>query len=280
MATVAGGDGAEEAFAHFVERYWDEALRFFERSLYRERDRANAEDCAQEVFIKLARRYRDDTALVRAVVAAEYQAGGPVAPAAFATSVGGDRAVAIARATRCVESGWLTLTTGADGPRFGGGGRYGGAMIVLDLAPLAAMRWTAYRNALSDYGRRPIATQNRRTDDLATLRERGFEPTDRTPGPARTILDRALHAQLAACLAALDLAERTVLIAYYFHGLRFPAIAALPALAPALARAGQTPTSEQRVQRAKDLAKAGRRQLRRSCAHLAAFATEEGHDGE
>jgi len=280
VAAMAGIDRAEEAFASFVDRHWDEALRFFERGLYRARDRANAEDCAQEAFIKLARRYRDDTALVRAVVVAERQAGGPVAPVAFAFAVGGDRAVATTRATRCAESGWLALETAPDGPRFGGGGRYPGAAIVLDLAPLAAMRWATYRHTLSDYGRRPLAALNGRTDDLAELRERGFEPPDRAPGPARRLLDRARHAQLAACLAALGRAERTVLILHYFHGLRFPAIAALPALAPALARPGQTPTTDQQVQRVKDLAKAGRRQLRRSCAHLAAFATEEGDDGE
>jgi len=279
VAATVGIDKAEEAFALFVDRHWDEALRFFERNLYRERDRANAEDCAQEAFIKLARRYRDDTALVRAVVAAERQAGGPVAPAAFAFAIGGDRALAATRAARCAESGWLTTAAGDDGPRFGGGGRYPGVTGVLDLVPLAAMRWTTYRNTLSDYGRRPLAAQNGRTDDLAVLRERGFEPHDPAPGPVRTTLDRALHAQLAACLAALGRAERTVLILHYFHGLRFPAIAALPALAPALARPGQTPTTDQQVQRVKDLAKAGRRQLRRSCAHLAAFATEEGNDG-
>jgi len=280
VAAMARLDGAEEAFAFFVERHWDEALRFFERGLYRERDRANAADCAQEAFIKLAWRYRDDTALVRAVVAAERRADGPVAPAAFAFAVGGDRELALTRATRCAESGWLALTIGDDGPRFGGGGHYPGATIVLDLAPLAAMRWATYRHTLSDYGRRPLAAQNGRTDDLATLRERGFEPPDRAPGPVRTALDRALHAQLAACLDALGRAERTVLILHYFHGLRFPAIAALPALAPALARPGQPPTIDQQVQRVKDLAKAGRRQLRRSCAHLAPFATEEGDDGE
>ena len=280
VAATARIDRAEESFASFVERHWDEALRFFERGLYRERDRANAEDCAQEVFIKLARRYRDDTALVRAVVAAERRAGGPVTPAAFAFAVGDDRELAATCAIRCAESGWLALTTADDGPRFGGGGRYPGATIVLDLAPLAAMRWATYRHTLSDYGRRPLAAQNSRTDDLATLRERGFEPPDHAPGPLRAALDRALHAQLAACLGALGHAERTVLILHYFHGLRFPAIAALPALAPALARPGQPPTIDQRVQRVKDLAKAGRRQLRRSCAHLAAFATGEGNDGE
>lgn len=279
MAATVGIDRAEEAFAAFVDRHWDEALRFFERSLYRTRDRANAEDCAQEAFIKLARRYRNDTALVRAVVAAERQAGGPVAPAAFAFACGDAQEVATIRAARCAESGWLVAVTTEDGPRFGGGGRYPGATVVLDLAPLAAMRWATYRNTLSDYGRRPLAAQNGRTDDLAALREQGFEPPDHAPGPVQTLLDRALHAQLAACLAALGRAERTVLILHYFHGLRFPAIAALPALAPALARPGQTPTTDQRVQRVKDLAKAGRRQLRRSCAHLAAFATEEGDDG-
>ncbi len=279
VAAMARLDQGEETFASFVERHWDEALRFFERSLYRDRDRANAEDCAQEAFIKLARRYRDDTALVRAVVAAERLTGGPVAPGAFASGVGGDRDVAATRAARCAESGWLTLAKTADGPCFGGGGRYPDAPVVLDLAPLAAMRWATYRNTLSDYGRRPLATHNRQTDDLAALRERGFEPSDRAPGPARTLLDRALHAQLAACLAALAYAERTVLILHYFHGLRFPAIAALPALAPALTRPGQMPTTAQQVQRVKDLAKAGRRQLRRSCAHLAAFATAEVDDG-
>jgi len=279
VAATVRTDRAEEAFATFVDRHWDEAWRFFERNLYRARDRANAEDYAQEAFIKLARRYRDDTALVRAVVAAERRAGGPIAPAAFAFAGGGAQEVAATRAVRCAESGWLTMLTAADSPRFGGGGRYPGATVVLDLAPLAAMRWTTYRNTLSDYGRRQLAAQNGRTDDLAALREQGFEPPDRAPGPVRTMLDRALHAQLAACLAALGRAERTVLILHYFHGLRFPAIAALPALAPALARPGQTPTTGQQVQRVKDLAKAGRRQLRRSCAHLAAFATEEGDDG-
>jgi len=89
VAATMRTDRAEEAFATFVDRHWDEAWRFFERNLYRTRDRANAEDCAQEAFIKLARRYRDDTALVRAVVAAERRAGSPVAPAAFAFAGGG-----------------------------------------------------------------------------------------------------------------------------------------------------------------------------------------------
>jgi DNA-directed RNA polymerase specialized sigma24 family protein len=276
---AVGTDKAEEAFASFVERHWGEALRFFERSLYRDRDRANAEDCAQEAFIKLARRYRDETALVRAVVAAERQRGGPVAPAAFAPALGATAEVATTRAARCAESGWLARIATEDGPHFGSGGHYPGTPIVLDLAPLAAMRWATYRHTLSDYGRRPLAAQNARTDDLARLREEGFEPPDRAPGPVGVTFSRALHEQLAACLAALGRAERTVLILHYFHGLRFPAIAALPALAPAFARTGQPPTNDQQVQRVKDLAKAGRRQLRRSCAHLAAFASEERDDG-
>ena len=272
-AVATTEDPAERAFADFLVRYWPEALRFFRQNLYRDRDRQQAEDCAQETFLKLARRYRDDTATVRAVGDHQQRYGRPMTVAALAVALGCTVAVAESRARRCVESAWLHVTETATGPRFGCTLTPGPVPHVLDLAPLAAMRWTTYRNVLADYGRRAQTRLAPLTDTLDDLLAVGAEPRDGHPGPATTALTNELHAMVAACLDLLARAERTVLILYYFYGLRFPAIAEIAGI-PALVAspdAAETRSAAQLVQRLKDLAKAGRRQMRRQCPQLADF---------
>jgi DNA-directed RNA polymerase specialized sigma24 family protein len=269
-------DPAERAFADFVARYWPEALRFFRQGLYREQDRQQAEDCAQETFLKLARRYRDDTATVRAIGKHQQLHGRPMTVAALAVALGATPTVAESRARRCVESGWLHVAETATGPCFGCAVPTGPAPLVLDLAPLAAMRWTTYRNILADHGRRAQTRLNPLTDDLDALVTAGREPSDQRPGPATIALNGELHALVAACLDLLTRTERTILILYYFYGLRFPAIAGVAGI-PALVAppdVSETRSAAQLVQRLKDLAKAGRRQMRRQCPQLADFLTD------
>lgn len=277
-----GSDPAERAFADFLDRHWAEAVRFFRQGLYRERDRRNAEDCAQEAFIKLARRYRDDTTTVRAVVGQGRAAGRPIAVAELARRLACDPAEAEARARRAVVSGWLRVTEAEGEPSFDGAVTFGSAPLVLDLAPLAAMRWTTYRNVLTDYARRRIAAENARAGDLADLVATGREPRDPQPGPERATAAAELHAQIATCLDALPRAERAVLILHYFYGLRFPALVAVPGMAELL-EPSNTPegrSATQLVQRLKDLAKAGRRQMRRRCPQLADFLVGGVNDDE
>lgn len=270
----AGRDGAEEVFAQFVERHWAEAVRFFRQGLYRDRDRPNAEDCAQEAFLKLARRYRDDTVTVRAVQAHERATGRPATASALASRLRCESAEAASRAERAVVSGWLHATAYRDERAFAVANRPPVGEPILDLAPLAAMRWSTYRNVLADYGRRRLATENARADDLEQLIATGAEPRDPRPSPESATLGAALHAQLADCLGRLVEAERTVLVLHYFHGLRFPAIAAMPTIGGVVttARAASAARDDaQLVQRLKDLAKAGRRHLRSQCPQLAEF---------
>lgn len=266
-------DPAEDAFATFHGRYWEEAYRFFAQYLYREQDRRNAEDCAQEAFLKLARRYRDDTATVRAAVGHERTTGRMATGAELAATLGCDARQAEERARRCVESGWLNAATIAGGVVYGGAQLYPTGPVILSLAPLEAMRWTTYRNVLADYGRQGLARQNALIGDLDRLVERGMEPFDTRPNPEQGQLEAELHREIATCLAGLSRAERTVLILHYFHGLHFPEIAALPWIArltyPDSVAAQKSAAQIQ--QRLKDLAKAGRRRMQRSCAHLAVF---------
>jgi hypothetical protein len=86
-------------------------------------------------------------------------------------------------------------------------------------------------------------------------------------GPERATAATELHAQIAACLDTLPHAERTVLILHYFYGLRFPAIVTVPGVPELLEPPGiaEGRSAIQLVQRLKDLAKAGRRQMRRHC---------------
>ncbi|HEY8600774.1 MAG TPA: hypothetical protein VIL85_20225 [Thermomicrobiales bacterium] len=283
-AATATEDPAERAFADFVARHWQEALRFFRRGLYRERDRHQVEDCAQETFLKLARRYRDDTATVRAVGDHQQRHGRPMTVAALAVALGCPAAVAEGRARRCAASGWLHVAETAAGPRFACAIAPGPAPLVLDLAPLAAMRWTTYRNVLADYGRRGPTRLNPLTDDLETPGAAGDEPRDGRPGPATIALTAELHALIAACLDLLTRAEQTILILYYFYGLRFPAIAEVAGI-PALVALADPPdapearSAAQLVQRLKDLAKAGRRQMRRQCPQLVDFL-KDGADND
>lgn len=275
-AAIQTDDPAERAFADFLARHWQEALRFFRRGLYRERDRQQIEDCAQETFLKLARRYRDDTATVRAVGNHQQTYGRPMTVAALAAALGCATATAEGRARRCVASGWLRVAETAAGPRFGCTTAPGPAPLVLDIAPLAAMRWATYRNVLADYGRRGPTRLNPLTDNLDALVTVGSEPRDQQPGPATLVLTGELHALIAACLDLLSRAERTILILYYFYGLRFPAIAEVAGI-PALVAppdATEARSAAQLVQRLKDLAKAGRRQMRRQCPQLADFLTD------
>ncbi len=278
----SGRDPAEGVFAGFLDRHWAEVVRFFRQGLYRERDRRNAEDCAQEAFIKLARRYRDDTATVRAVVGQGRATGRPLAIAELARHLACDPAEAEVRARRAVVSGWLRVSETEGGTAFDGAITFGSAPLVLDLAPLAAMRWTTYRNVLADYGRRRIAADNARAGDLADLVATGQEPRDPQPGPERATAATELHAQIAACLDTLPHAERTVLILHYFYGLRFPAIVTVPGVPELLEPPGiaEGRSATQLVQRLKDLAKAGRRQMRRHCPHLADFLVGGGDDDE
>lgn len=270
----AGRDGAEEAFAQFVERHWSEAVRFFRQGLYRDRDQPNAEDCAQEAFLKLARRYRDDTATVRAVYTHERTTGRPSTASELATLCHCPLQEAPDRAERAAVSGWLYAAEYRGERAFGVANQPTMGEPILDLTPLAAMRWTTYRNVLTDYGRRRLATENARSDALEQLIATGAEPRDQRPNPERTTIAAALHDQLADCLGRLVEAERTVLVLHYFYGLRFPMIAALPTIMGVVtrARADKGARSEaQLVQRLKDLAKAGRRQLRNQCPQLADF---------
>ncbi len=275
-AAVQTDDPAERAFADFLTRHWPEALRFFRQGLYRDRDRQQAEDCAQETFLKLARRYRDDTATVRAVGNHQQLHGRPMTVAALAVALGCTTVIAESRARRCVASGWLHAAETGAGPRFGCMTAPDKGPLVLDLAPLAAMRWSTYRNVLADYGRRGPTRLNPLTDDLDALVAASREPHDRHPGPATTALTSELHALVAACLDLLSRAERTILILYYFYGLRFPAIAEVAGIPALVAPPGATETrsAAQLVQRLKDLAKAGRRQMRRQCPQLADFLTD------
>lgn len=274
MGGIRGGrDRAEEAFAGFLERHWPEAVRFFRQGLHHDRDRPNAEDCAQEAFIKLARRYRDDTATVRATER-------PATMQELARRLGCDLVEARARAERAVVSGWLRIDDKTIEPTMSLAMVPTAEPLVLDLAPLAAMRWTTYRNVLTDYTRRRLATENRRTGDLDQLLTTSAEPRDRLPGPEGATIAAALHAQLTACLDQLAGTERAILILHYFYGLRFPALATIPELRGAIERrSGALPQTEsQLVQRLKDLAKLGRRQLRRRCPHLADFLATGGED--
>lgn len=265
-------DPAERAFEDFLGRHWPEACRFFLRGLYREWDRRNAEDCAQEAFIKLARRYRDDTATVRAVVWHERATGRPMATGDLATALHCPPEQAATQGQRCVESALLVADDHGDEVAFGGAHLHPADPIVLPLAPLALMRWTTYRHVLADYARRRVAAQNERTDDLAQLLEQGMEPRDTRPAPERAVLDDELHRQIGACLDALARPERTILILHHFYGLSFPEVAETAGI-PALIFAGDVTgkSAAQRVQRLKDVAKAGRRQMRRRCPQLAAF---------
>ena len=275
-----GRDRAEERFAEYLAHYWPEAVRFFRQGLYHERDRHNAEDCAQEAFIKLARRYRDDTATVRAALAHQRATDRAAVARDLARRLGCDLNEAQARAERAVASGWLRLNEAPGERAFAATTVAEESPMVLDLAPLAAMRWTTYRNVLTDYLRRRVATENRRTTDLDQLVAAGAEPRDRHPGPERSTFAATLHEQLAACLDRVGESERIVLILHYFYGFRFPALAALPAVQTIFtaSTSAQPRTEAQQVQRVKDLAKAGRRQLRRRCPHLATFLTDEGDD--
>jgi RNA polymerase sigma factor (sigma-70 family) len=267
-------DGAEEAFAEFVGRHWAEAVRFFRQGLFRDRDRPNAEDCAQEAFLKLARRYRDDTATARAIHAHERATGRSATASELASRLRCEPGEATSRAERAVVSDWLHATAYQGERAFAVAKRPTTGEPILDLAPLAAMRWSTYRNVLTDYGRRRLAMENARADDLEQLVATGAEPRDPHPNPENATLGAALHAQLADCLGRLAKAERTVLVLHYFHGLRFPAIAAMPTIGGIVTTAHETDATRddaQLVQRLKDLAKAGRRHLRSQCPQLADF---------